>query len=755
MMKQKLLLAVLLAAMMAVCAGAVNTVFPVPATDESGVTRWGYLNENGKQITPSEYTSASEFDETGLAAVTDPEGRAALLNSRGESVTGWLEAPLSIASDGVYHALRYEERVDYYDGKGVLAGSVAGAEGFPGDGLIAASAADEEGTLRYGYATLEGELVIEPRFTAVGAFHGGRALARAENGAVCILDREGQTLEELPAEAEPTSLDIYDGGVVILRMHDKYALYSTDEMKFITTLSYDELLPFDRTTARCRVGNLWGLVRADGSVALEPTYPYLSYMGEGVYAARGTDLGAAAVDETGEVLYRVETYVGGFRTFESGLSWHGDLSGNVVFFNANGTFAKTVAGIESPSVMTAQIVRVVREGTEEYLNIYTGKTVYSTAREYTLPDGSRITTERYERYLGMRDDGTEYGYYVQYPHLSGLADGALETRINDAISAFFVSGPTGTQDRSLDATYGFSIEGRVLVVWASGVSGLDNSAAIWNDSIGIDLDTGDTYITYDSLFKPDSAIALSRYLPKGAPYFGSARMDSRGVTFFRNYPATAGEEPYAESVRLSFEELAPILDFDGACYRALSGFRGVVFEDVPYDHWAFHVIGAVAREGWMLGSEGEFRPSGLLTQAEGMATLSRVLGLADGTMPLVDESKWYASDVGALYESGLLDGFEEPWFSLEQPMTRGDAMQLMAGALRKRGAKALSARELEKILADCIDGDEIPLARRAAAALCIKHGIIQGGEYGAAAARPFTRAEYAQMLRSLTGLAID
>ncbi len=785
-----LLLSLLAPALLSAAAYAATpaAVFPAPSTDEAGVTQWGYLDDEGGQVTSFIYTTASEFDDTGLAVVTNAAGQVSLIGQNGKRLTGWLDPPENISSDGVYKALDYGGFIDYYDNTGHLAGSIEGAVGFPGDGLVVT--VDPDGL--YGYTALlpdqipepegaetgegtsetdetvetpaepsdkDGEpaeeapppdndpYAIAPQYQAAGAFRKGRALVQLNGGSYAVINTRGQVLKQLPEGAAPKSLDIYADTAVILEMQGKYALYSLDTMQFATSFSYDDILPFDRNAARCRVDNLWGLLTPSGSVVLEPQYPYLSYMGEGVYAARGTDPGAAAVGETGGILYTTDTYVGGFQTFSHGLSWHGDLAGNVVFFNARGTAAKPMQGVDNPQVLTSTVARVTRDDADCYVDIYSGETLYSNTRSYDLPGGLRITSEVYEKYLGLRADGTEYGYHVEYPQLSGLGDEAVQAVINDTIRSFFVSGPYGTQDRSLDATFGFSVEGDVLVVWANGVSGLDLSAVVWNDSIGLDLRTGAAYTVYDSLLPGSMLPALTKLVPGDPPYLESPRMDADGITFFRSYPAKNGAEPYAESVWLSYEELASVIDFDSACYRALSGFQGVIFSDVGYGHWAFDAIAEVARQGWMKGNtDGRFLPNGEMTMAEAVATVGRMLGLTGGVMPMVEPSAWYAGEAGGLYEAGLLEGFQEPWLLLPQPMPREDAMQLIANALLRQGAQP--AGDGAGLLAGFPDSPQLSPSRRAAAALCVQEGIVSGGGGGLRPGDVFTRAEFAQILQN-------
>ena len=605
-----LLLSLLAPAILTAAACAAS--FPVPATDASGVTRWGYMADGGRKVTDFIYASAEEFGENGLAAVTNADGRLAFVREDGKQVTNWLPMPDSFASSREWLALDYGSHIDYYNTNGKLVASIEGAEGFPGDGLVVTAVRENRHTL-YGYQPLEpkapaeeaagtespapdGEtqqdvsetdtqdasdpadgapaeespFAIAPQYLAAGAFRQGQAVVETARGGYAVINTEGEILKELPTGTKPAALDIYDNQVVILEMQGKYALYSLETMQFVTSFSYDEILPFDHAAARCRVGNLWGLIGTDGAAILEPAYPYLSYMGEGVYAARGTDPGAAAVSETGKVLYSTGTYVGGFQTFIHGYSWHGKLDGSVVFFNSIGTIASPIENADNPQVLTGKVVRVSRGGVDSYIDIRSGETLYTNERRYTLDNGLCITSETYEKYLGMKEDGTEYAYHVEYPQVSGHADEAVQAKINDTLRNFFVSGPNGDQERSLEVTYGFSVEGQVLVVWANGVNDLDSSAVLWNDSIGVDMTTGERYSVYHSLFRSDAALALSRLLPTGTPSYTYPRMDEGGVTFFRNYPGSDERAPYSRSIRLTFEQLDGVIDTEGACYQALT-----------------------------------------------------------------------------------------------------------------------------------------------------------------------------------------
>jgi hypothetical protein len=51
------------------------------------------------------------------------------------------------------------------------------------------------------------------------------------------------------------------------------------------------------------------------------------------------------------------------------------------------------------------------------------------------------------------------------------------------------------------------------------------------------------------------------------------------------------------------------------------------FADVAEDHWAAFYIGAAANRGWVVGhQDGTFRPDNLITRAEGVVIMNRILG---------------------------------------------------------------------------------------------------------------------------------
>ena len=743
---------VILCAGTALAAVPAGSLFAVPKTGMDGVERWGYMNENGKIVIDCTYSAVEPFDISGVAVVHNDSGEAALIDAQGKNLTGWQRAPQSVEYENSVAAFRYADRTIYFNANGSRIGEYMGAVGFPRDDRVCVRTGKDSQT-RYGYVDLDGTSVIAPAYLEAGQFSDGQALVRDLQNNCHLIERDGREVATLPPGTDPAVLKIYENGVIILRNSAKqYALYSVKEKRFLASYSYQEIQPFTGARAMMRVETNWGLLDTSGNEVLAPTYPYMSYLGSGLYAVRGVDTGAAVIDENGKVVYRTETYAGGFETFRYGISWHGTVTGDIIFFNASGSLKKTVSGIETPEIVASTVACVQRDGKTQYMNIYNGRVLYENVREYKLENGIKVTTQVYEKYLGMNEDGTEYGWYIEYPMLSGMKNEPVQTRINNTLREFFTAGPSGQTGRmALSATYGFSVENRVLVVWANGTAGTGQAATIWNSSIGIDLDTGARYTAVHDLFNDKMYEVTIKLLPQIAPFYSSPRMDKDGVTFFLSHPAAGTAQPYTESLHLTFDQLAETVEFDGACYRALTGFTGTVYPDVPYKHWAFPYVAQVAELGLMTGDERGFRPDAPIRTCEVAAAIARGLKLPEGKMPGIDPDKWYAGEVGAIFEAGLLDGFDVYWFNPEAVMTRADAMQLLTNVLayQNRAGREMNTPEVMQHLKRFPDLEQIPENRRRAAAICVRAHLVQGDENGLRPADSFTRAEFAKILLSI------
>lgn len=111
--------------------------------------------------------------------------------------------------------------------------------------------------------------------------------------------------------------------------------------------------------------------------------------------------------------------------------------------------------------------------------------------------------------------------------------------------------------------------------------------------------------------------------------------------------------------------------------------RATIFPDVPSSHWASGYISEAVGEGIVKGyPDGNFRPNGLITRAEGVVIISRFAGLPEPKeleAPFADVPgrHWAAKDIKSAKEAGLLQYMGER-FDLNRKLTRAEAVEILS-----------------------------------------------------------------------------
>lgn len=748
---KKYLLSIFFAVMALTFPAAAVDLFPVDAVSADGYTSWGYMAEDGTQAIPYQYASASAFTEDGLATVTSDSGSLAVIDETGRQVVPFRAAPTAVEYDQTTIAFRYEGETVFFDKQGGLLGTFAGASGFfSEEGLLSVQ---RDGV--WGYVNGQDEAVIAPQYRAAGPFSGGYAVVQRIDQGYAVIDAAGNETP-LPTSGTPKYLEVYGGKLVIMESGSRLAVYSLETGALLSDYLYQEISPYRDGYAMMRLNNRWGIVNLNGVTTLPFSYNYLSYMGDGVYAARGDDGYVSALDADGNIIYRTDVYAGGFDSIEHGVSWHGTMDNGVIFFSGVGGYITKLANAENPTVLTNDVALVTIAGKRQYIRLSDRTSLYSPEREYDM-GYFRVTTTRYEKYLGMKN-GVEYGWSLTYPVISGLADKTVQAKVNNAIETFFLEGPSfSAQREALTGSYGLRVQGRLLVVWADCVSGIGEGASVWNDNITLDLATGERYWLVRDLFTKDYVDTVTEFLPQNIPFylFSYPRITDSGVSFFLS-TAQAGTQraPSSQEYTIPFAQLEGVINKDGECWRALNGAAiGALntyadYSDVPQNHWAYGAIKAVTEADLMHGDSSRFRPDEPITIAEAAAVMVRALEIDTSTISPPDGAAWYYIETTAAANAGLTAGLDEP-VNYTAAMTRADAMQIIANTLQKQGAQALSDDEIAACLSRFYDSGEVPQNRRAAAALCVQTGTIVGSNGRLDVGSIFTRAQFAQILSGL------
>lgn len=749
-------LAVALAAF--ICAGAASSpIFPVERTGIDGETRFGYLDETGMTVLPYAYTQAGEFADCGLAAVENEKWQTAVIDRGGHLVIPYTDSPVSVDFSDDMVAYRYADHSVYYTLEGETVGSYAGAVGFFEDGILLCRS---PASGLYSYVKEDGTPAFEGTFLSAGSFLNGRALVQTTDGTYLAIDTAGQTLYTLEGGITPSYMTIFGEDTIVLSNGTNQALYSLSQSAFLTDFVYKTISEFHEGVAMVQQVNRWGMMDTEGRLLTAPTYYYLSYMGEGLYAARSEDGSASAVDANGNIAYRTTSYAGGFNELRYGLSWHGTASGSLIFFKKNGGYFASLENAENPTLLSENVVRVTQDGKLRYINLSNGNILFEQPTTFDLGNGITANTVHYEKFMGFLEDGSSHGWDVDFPEISGLPDADVQKSINAAIRAFFLEGPSVSAEyEALEGGYGASIEGSVLVVWANCVSGKGAGAAVWNNSLAFDLNTGEQYQISD-LFLSSYMNTVKTLLPSEHEIYlySYPRVSTEGVTWYYNEYESETRRAYTESYLLTFEQLADIIDTESAFYHALRtqytrpATTVAGFSDVSVNHWAASFIQTVAASGLMQGSDGTFRPDEEITAAEVCATIVRSQQLPDASEPMegLPADAWYTPEVSAAAAAGLLDGLDD--FQPEAAISRADTMQIFANLLVKQGSQLPDEQTVEQTLSAFSDADTIPGDRRAAVVLCMQQGLISG--YADGTLQPdytITRCEFAKLLTVITG----
>ena len=185
-MFKKTLSALAVACVMLVSAAAAGTIFPAEYTDIDGVTRAGYLDEDGMTVLPFAYAQAGDFADCGLAAVENEQWQTAVIDRTGKIVIAYTDSPVSVDFSDTMVAYRYTDHSVYYATDGKRIGSYPGAVGFFEDGLLLCRNAD---TGLYSYVKQDGSTAFSGSYRKAGAFSNGRTLVQTQDGDYQAIDQ--------------------------------------------------------------------------------------------------------------------------------------------------------------------------------------------------------------------------------------------------------------------------------------------------------------------------------------------------------------------------------------------------------------------------------------------------------------------------------------------------------------------------------------------------------------------------------------
>jgi len=486
-MLKKIIFSFSLAFALCTGAGAVQSIFPAQLTDVNGQTHAGYLDEDGKTVLPFSYQNAGDFAACGLAAVQNDQQQTAVINDAGELVIPYMASPKEVDFSEDSIAFRYPDYSVYYTLNGKEIGRYNGAQGFFSDGLLLCKTTDGA----YTYVRQDGSSAFTDALKKAGAFSNGRALVCTTSDVYQVMNTDGQVFYIIPPELTPVYMTIFEEDCVVVEKDGKQALYSLSQRKCLTPFQFTTISSFQDGTAMAKENGLWGIINRQGKYLTQPTYHYLSYMGEGLYAARSADGSVAAVDANGNITYRTTSYMGGFDELRYGLSWHGMSDGSLIFFHKNGGYFASLSNAENPTLLSENVVRVTQNEITRYINLESGKILLEQPNTFDLDQGVTAETIRYERFIGYRADGAEYGWNINFPAIGGSIHSEVAKQINTAIRSFFLNDcAENTKTTAIQGNYGVFLQDSTLTVSGRFTSDDGKQIKQWEKQISFDIFSG-------------------------------------------------------------------------------------------------------------------------------------------------------------------------------------------------------------------------------------------------------------------------
>ncbi|KHL94181.1 hypothetical protein QW71_19170 [Paenibacillus sp. IHB B 3415] len=175
------------------------------------------------------------------------------------------------------------------------------------------------------------------------------------------------------------------------------------------------------------------------------------------------------------------------------------------------------------------------------------------------------------------------------------------------------------------------------------------------------------------------------------------------------------------------------------------------FRDISASHWAAAAIQSMVAKQVVTGtSDLDFSPNQNVTRAEFAAFIARSLGLKSGSAGSftdVTSTKWYAGEIAAAAEAGIVTGTSGSSFAPDQPITRQEMVAMLMKAYVYKNKTPLNAGEPEIKFTDY---SSIAAWARPYASAAQKLGLILG--QGGNKFNPLqkaTRAEAVQLISKL------
>lgn len=278
-----------------------------PAATAQGQRRWGYVDAAGRSVIAPTFDDAQAF-EGGVAVVgmADAWGtvKYGAIDRNGALKVAMVHDQLRTIGAGLLRA-QSKDKVHRVFNSGGRDITPAGVDfvGIASEGLVRVWAGQLQG-----FMTLEGELVVAPRYAQASDFKEGRARVWID-GKYGYIDRRGQ----LAVPARWDGAEDFSDGLALVKEGVKEGVKDRTRLLFIDASGkpviepgpeVERAWPFSQGLAAVKIAGKHGYIDKRGQLVVAPTYSFVRAFEPGGLAYVGQGRSTAYIRRDGSVAWR-------------------------------------------------------------------------------------------------------------------------------------------------------------------------------------------------------------------------------------------------------------------------------------------------------------------------------------------------------------------------------------------------------------------------------------------------------------------
>jgi hypothetical protein len=291
-----------------------------------------------------------------------------------------------------------------------------------------------KGSREWGYANLDGEVIIEPKFAISNEFSENGLALVAPIKQYVIIDLEGNTLE---VEIEPLEVyrdpwrgaPIYNDGLLRITRNNKWGALNTLG-KLSIPFKYDYLTDFNGGFAIAEVENKFLVIDKEGNETpiSDPTIKGVKHFTEDLAPCKGKRNKWGFINSNGEVAITPQYSSVGY--FSGGLAWAKGENGKYGYIDIQGNWVINPRFISVHNFDAESGMALVMLGDKNYYVNKSGSlsNFKQTSKLYKFSDGLAIA--RWNEKIGFINNNMEWVVPPKYTAARPFHNGYAAVKLN-------------------------------------------------------------------------------------------------------------------------------------------------------------------------------------------------------------------------------------------------------------------------------------------------------------------------------------